>query len=66
MDGTDPANFRGVCMEDIAIVEDIVQSEFLLYGVDIVDGSMIGEVVRRSVGKHSYTVRLLRYNSHEC
>ena len=26
----DAANFRGVCMEDIAAVEDIVQSEFFL------------------------------------
>ena len=63
--GTDPANFRGVCKEDIAPVEDIVQAEFFLYDFDIVDGSMIGEL-GRSVGKHSNTVQLLRYNGHIC
>ena len=64
--GFDTANFRGVFMEDNTIVEDIVQADILLYDIDIVDGSMIGEPARRSVGKHSITVRLLRYNSHIC
>ena len=64
--GTDPANFRGVCMEDIAAVEDNVQADIFLYDIDIVDGSMIGELVRRSVGKHSNSVRLLCYNNHMC
>ena len=64
--GTDPANFRGVCMEDkdIAAVEDIVQAGFFLYDFEVVDESMAGKLGRRSVGKHSNTVRLLRYNSH--
>ena len=47
-------------MEDIAAVDDIVRAEKFLYGIDIVDGSMIGELARRSVGKHPITVRLLR------
>ena len=38
---TDPENFRGVCMEGIAAVEDIVQADILLFDIDIVDGSMI-------------------------
>ena len=63
---TDPANFRGVFMDDIATVKDIVQGDFLLYDVNIVDGSMIGELARRSVGKDSNTVRLLPYISHIC
>ena len=53
-------------MEDVAIVEDIVQADFFLYDIDIVDGSMIGEVDRWNVGKHSNTVQLLRYDSHIC
>ena len=60
--GTDPANFRGVCMERIAAGEDIFQADFFLHDIDIVDGSMIGELV----GKNSDTVRLLRYNSPIC
>ena len=61
--------FRGVCivcMEDIAIVEDIAQADFFLNEFDIVEGSTIGELARRSVGKHSNTVRPLRYNSQIC
>ena len=30
------------------------------------DGVMIGELVRRSVGKHSNTVGLIRYNINVC
>ena len=63
---TDPANLRGVCVEDNAAVEDNVQTKIFLYDIDIVDGSMIGELVRRIVGKHSNTAQLLRYESHIC
>ena len=47
-------------------MEDNVLADFFLYDVDIVDGSMIGEPARRSVGKNSNTVRLLLYISHIC
>ena len=50
--GSDPANFRGVSMEDIAAVEDFVRTDVLLFDVDFVDGSMIDELARRSTGKH--------------
>ena len=42
--GTDLENFGGVCKEDIAAVEDIVQADVFLYNYDIVDGYMIGEL----------------------
>ena len=64
--GTDPANFRGARLQDIAIVEDIVQADIFLYVIDIANGSMIGELEMRSIGKHSNTVRLFRSNSHIC
>ena len=64
--GTSPGNLRGVCMEDTAAVAEIVQAYICFYGTGIVDGSMIGELAKRSVGKYSFTVRLLRYNSHIC
>ena len=34
--------------------------------IGIVDGSLIGEFARRSLGKHSNTVRLLHCHSHIC
>ena len=60
------ANIPRVFMEVFAAVEDVVQADIFFYDIDIVDGSSIGELARRSVGKHSSTVRLLRYNSHIC
>ena len=64
--GTDPTNFRGVCMGDFAVVEDIVQADLFLYDIDTVDRSRIGKLARNSVGKHSSTVRLLRCKNHIC
>ena len=64
--GIDPAIFRSVCMEDISPVEGYVWADIFLYDFVIVDGYMIGELARRSVGKQSNTVRLIRYISHIC
>ena len=64
--GIDPVNFQGVCMEDIAIEEDIVKGDIFWYNIDIVDGSKISEHARASAGRHFNTVRLLRYVSHFC
>ena len=64
--GSHPSNFRGVCLEDIAIVEEVVPTDIFLYDIDIADGSTIGALARRSVRKYSKTVRLLRYTSHIC
>ena len=52
--------------EDIAAMKSIVPADIFLYDIDIIDGSMIGEFARISVGKPSNTVRLLRYISHIC
>ena len=60
------ANFRGVCMDDIAAVEDSVQADIFLYVIHVVDGSMVGELEKRSVGKNFKAVRLLRYNTRIC
>ena len=64
--GTDPANFRGIRIKGIALVEDIVQADFFLYDIDIVNGSMIGDLARMSVRRDSNTVRLLRSSSYIC
>ena len=53
-------------MEEIAALEDIAQADIFLHDIDIVDGSIIGELTIRSVGKHSNTVRLSRYDSQIC
>ena len=66
MDGFSPNQFKGVHMNDIPIVEDLLALNILLYDIDIVDGNIMGELARRSVQKYDYTVRLLRYNNHIC
>ena len=64
--GTDVAFFRGVCMEDNAAVEDIVQADFFMCDIDIADGSMIEELAWISVGNYPKTVQRLRFSSHIC
>ena len=60
MDGLSPNQFTGIHMENIAIVEDLLTINILLYYIDIVDGNIIAELTRRSVQKYDNTVRLLR------
>ena len=64
--GTDPATFRGVYLEEIATVENNAQTDIFLYDIDIVVGSVIGELARRSVGNYSNTVRIIRSNCRIC
>ena len=63
---TNVAIFQGVCMNDNPMVEDLVQVNICLCNLDFDDGARIGELGRRSIGKHSNTVRPIRYNSHFC
>ena len=53
-------------MDDIPLVEDLIQVNIFLYDIGIVDGSIVGELARRSVQKYCNTTRLLRYNNHIC
>ena len=62
----DPSKFQGVCMHDIAAVEDMVKTNFFIYDIDLIDGAMVGELARRSIKKYETNVQLIRYNSHIC
>ena len=62
----DPSKFQGVCMDDIPSVEDIVGINNFVYGIDLIDGAMLGELARRSIKKYEKSVQLIRYNSHIC
>ena len=66
VDGLSADQFQRVHMNDIHIVEDLLTLNILLYDIDIVDGSIVGELARRSVQKYENTVQLLRYNNHIC
>ena len=66
MDGLSPNQFQRVHMNNIPIVEDLLTVKIVLFDVDIVDGSIIGDLARRSMQKYKNTVRLLRYNNHLC
>ena len=66
MDGLNLNQFQGVHMNDIPTVKDQLTLNIVLYGIDIVDGNIVGELSRRSVQKYEITVRLLRYNNHIC
>ena len=62
----DPSKFQGVCMDDIPSVEDIVGINIFIYDIDLIDGAMVGELVRRSIKKYKKNVQLIRYISHIC
>ena len=66
MDGVSADQFQGVHINGIHFVEDLLTLNILLFVIDIVDGNIIIELVRRSVQKYENTVRLLRYNNHIC
>ena len=61
--GYDPKSFRGVSVEDLPVVEEIVQRNFI-YDFDIQEGEYLGELARRSIGRFDKTVKLLRFNNH--
>ena len=48
--GIDPAVFQSACMESISKVEDIVQLDIFLYGIDCVDATLVDELASRSLG----------------
>ena len=62
--GCDPKQFRGVSMDNLPVVEDVVEKNIFIYDINIEDGDFVGELVRRSIGKYENTVKLLRYNNH--
>ena len=51
MDGLSADQFRGVHMNDILFVEDLLTLNVVLYDIDIVDSNIIGELARRSLQK---------------
>ena len=62
--GCDPKQFRGVSMDNLPVVEDVVEKNIFIYDINIEDGYFVGELARRSIGKYENTVKLLRYNNH--
>ena len=65
-DGLNLNEFRGVHMNDIPTVEDLLTLNSVLFDIDIVDGNIIADFARRSAQKYENTMRLLRYNNHIC
>ena len=62
--GYDPKKFRGVSVQDLPVVEEIVQRNIFIYDFDIQEGENVGELARRSIGSFDKTVKLLRFNNH--
>ena len=60
----DSSTFRGICIDDIPSVEDVVCIYIFIYDIDFSDGAMIGELARRSIKKYEKNVQLIRYDSH--
>ena len=61
LDGLSPDQFKGVHINDLPIVEDLLILNTLLYDIDIVDGNIVGELARRVVQKNETILHLLIY-----
>ena len=66
LDGMSSDHFRGVHMNNIPSVEDLLTLNIVLYDINIVDVNTIGQLARGTLQKYNNTVRLLRYNNHIC
>ena len=48
--GYDPKSFRGVSVEDLPVIQEIVQRNIFIYDFDIQESEYVGELARRSIG----------------
>ena len=48
--GYEPKNFRGVSVEDLPVVEEIVQRNIFVYDIDIQEGECVVELARQVLG----------------
>ena len=62
----DVSKFKGVHLNHIIKVEDLLQLNTFLYDIDFVDGELIGELCRGSIQKYEKSVKLLRYINYIC
>ena len=62
----DASKFQAVLLIDIPKVEYLLQLNIFLYEIDFVDGELIGKLAQRSIQKIEKSVKLLRYNNHNC
>ena len=62
----DISKFRGVHLNEIPKVEDLLQLNIFLFDIDFVNGELIDELCRRGIQKYENSVKLLRYNNHIC
>ena len=49
--GYDTKNFRGVAIDDLPLVEELVERNIFIHDFDIQEGEYVGELARRSIGK---------------
>ena len=62
--GYDPKSFHGVTVKELPAVEEIEQRSNFIYDFDVQEGSYVGELARRIIGRFGKTVILLRFNNH--
>ena len=50
--GYEPKKFRGVSVEDLPVVEEVVQINIFIYDFDIQEREYVGELAQRRIGKN--------------
>ena len=64
--GCDPEHFAGASFDQVPIIEELIKQNTFIYDLNIEDGEIIGELVRRSVERYDENIKLLRYNNQIC
>ena len=64
MDASRTNKLKGVHLNNIFVVGDLLILKILLYDKNIVDGNILGVLARQTVQKYHNTVGLLKYNNH--
>ena len=57
-------NFRGVSIDHLPPVEEIVERNIFIYNFDIQEGEYVAKSARQSIGKFEKTTILLRFFNH--
>ena len=65
-EGWDFSKIKGVLLNDIPKVEELLQLNILLHDIDFVDRELIGELCRTSIQKYEKSVKFSHYSNPVC
>ena len=59
--GHDPNSFRGVSVENLPVVDEIVQRNIFIYNFKVQEEEYVGKLAQKIIGRLDETVKLMRF-----